>query len=142
MMGMTSFAIGELARESGAKVVTIRYYESIGLMPVPARTTGNYRRYGRNARERLGFIRRCRDLGFTLDQVRDLLQLSSDKLMPCAHVKRIATEHRKAVAEKLADLKRLDQELERLSTSCGGKCVIAECQIIEALSASTYQSTT
>lgn len=129
-----SFGIGDLARESGVKIVTIRYYESIGLMPAATRTTGNYRRYASSARDRLGFIRRCRDLGFTLDQVRELLALASDKLMPCAQVKQIATEHRKEVAKKLADLKRLDRELERLSTACVGKCLIADCQIIEALS--------
>lgn len=133
MTGKTSFGIGDLARDSGVKVVTIRYYEHIGLLPLPARTQGNYRRYGRDARERLGFIRRCRDLGFTLNQVRDLLQLSSDRMLPCAQVKRIATEHRKFVAEKLADLKRLDKELQRLSTSCHGRCVIADCQILVAL---------
>jgi DNA-binding transcriptional MerR regulator len=131
-----SFGIGDLSKESGVKVVTIRYYESIGLMPAPSRSTGNYRRYASSARERLGFIRRCRELGFTLDQIRDLLALASEKSMPCAQVKRIATEHRAAVAEKLAALKRLDRELERLSTSCGGKCVIGDCQIVEALSTS------
>ncbi len=128
------FGIGDLARESGVKVVTIRYYERIGLMPVAARTNGNYRMYGHVARQRLRFIRRCRDLGFTLDQVRDLLRLSSDKMTPCAEVKRIATEHRKAVAEKLADLQRLFFELQRLSTSCRGRGVVADCQIVEALS--------
>lgn len=133
-----SLGIGDLAKDSGVKVVTIRYYENIGLMPPPARSTGNYRRYSIAARQRLAFIRRCRDLGFTLNQVRELLALASEKSMPCAKVKRIATEHRAAVAEKLAALKQLDRELERLSTSCRGKCVIGDCQIIEALSTSGH----
>lgn len=130
----SSFGIGELAAACGVKVVTIRYYERIGLLAAPARSTGNYRRYGAAARERLGFIRRCRDLGFTLDQVRELVRLASDRAKPCGEVKMIATEHRKAVAQKLADLGRLDHELERLSTSCGGECIIGDCEIIDTLS--------
>jgi DNA-binding transcriptional MerR regulator len=131
---MRTVRIGDLARESGVKVVTIRYYEQIGLMPPASRTSGNYRSYGPDARQRLQFIRRCRDLGFTLDQVRELLRLSSDRGMPCAEVKRIAAQHRRAIAAKLKDLQSLLEELRRLTTCCHGKCAIADCQIIEALS--------
>ena len=126
--------IGQLARETGVKVVTIRYYEQIGLMPVPRRTEGNYRTYTLEHCQRLRFIRRCRDLGFTLDQVRDLLRLSSEKTSVCAEVDRIADQHRRAVEEKLADLIRLAAELRRLSACCRGKGLIADCRIIEALS--------
>src|ERR1700675_4362932 len=134
MPSTTPFTIGKLARETGVKVVTIRYYEQIGLMPVAARTDGNYRKYGPEHRRRLHFIRRCRDLGFTLDQVRDLLRLSSEKTQACAEVDRIAEQHRRAVEEKLADLSRLASELRRLSACCRGKGLIADCRIIEALS--------
>ena len=103
-------------------------------MPSVTRTSGNYRSYGDNARQQLQFIRRCRDLGFTLDQVRDLLRLSSDKTMPCAEVKEIAAQHRRAVAVKLKDLQFLLRELRRLTTCCHGKCAIAECRIIGTLS--------
>jgi DNA-binding transcriptional MerR regulator len=126
--------IGQLARETDVKVVTIRYYEQIGLMPVAPRTDGNYRTYSREHRRRLHFIRRCRDLGFTLDQVRDLLRLSSEKTQACAEVDRIAEQHRRTVEEKLADLTRLASELRRLSACCRGKGLIADCRIIEALS--------
>ena len=126
--------IGKLSRETGVKVVTIRYYEQIGLMPVPSRTDGNYRTYGVDHRRRLRFIRRCRDLGFTLDQVRDLLRLSSEKTKACAEVDRIAEQHRRTVEEKLTDLTRLASELSRLSACCRGKGLIADCRIIEALS--------
>jgi len=126
--------IGKLARETGVKVVTIRYYEQIGLMPVTPRTDGNYRTYGLEHRRRLRFIRRCRDLGFTLDQIRDLLRLSSEKTQACAEVDSIAEQHRRAVEEKLADLTRLATELRRLSACCRGKGIIADCRIIEALS--------
>src|SRR5256885_6656738 len=102
--------IGILACETGVKVVTIRYYEQIGLMPVATRTDGNYRTYSLEHRRRLRFIRRCRDLGFTLDQIRDLLRLSSEKTKACAEVNRIADQHRRAVEQKLADLGRLARE--------------------------------
>ena len=133
-MPSTKFTIGKLAGETGVKVVTIRYYEKIGLMPAAPRTDGNYRIYGLEHRRRLHFIRRCRGLGFTLDQVRDLLRLSSEKTQACAEVDRIAEQHRRTVEEKLADLTRLASELRRLSACCRGKGLIADCRIIEALS--------
>jgi DNA-binding transcriptional MerR regulator len=134
MPSTKSLTIGKLSRETGVKVVTIRYYEQIGLMPVPSRTDGNYRTYSVDHRRRLRFIRRCRDLGFTLDQVRDLLRLSSEKTKACAEVDRIAEQHRRTVEEKLADLTRLASELQRLSACCRGKGLVADCRIIEALS--------
>jgi DNA-binding transcriptional MerR regulator len=133
-MPSTKLTIGKLADETGVKVVTIRYYEKIGLMPAAPRTDGNYRIYGLEHRRRLHFIRRCRGLGFTLDQVRDLLRLSSEKTQACAEVDRIAEQHRRTVEEKLADLTRLASELRRLSACCRGKGLIADCRIIEALS--------
>jgi DNA-binding transcriptional MerR regulator len=133
-MPSAKFTIGKLAVETGVKVVTIRYYEKIGLMPAAPRTDGNYRMYGLEHRRRLHFIRRCRGLGFTLDQVRDLLRLSSEKTQACAEVDRIAEQHRRTVEEKLADLTRLASELRRLSACCRGKGLIADCRIIEALS--------
>jgi len=134
MQSTKPLTIGNLARETGVKVVTIRYYEQIGLMPVARRTDGNYRTYSLEHLRRLRFIRRCRDLGFTLDQVRDLLRLSSEKTDACAEVDRIAEQHCRTVEEKLADLTRLASELRRLSACCRGKGLIADCRIIEALS--------
>jgi DNA-binding transcriptional MerR regulator len=134
MASMTKLTIGKLAGETGVKVVTIRYYEQIGLMPVARRTDGNYRIYSSDHLRRLYFIRRCRDLGFTLDQIRDLLRLSSVKTQACAEVDRIADQHRRTIEKKLADLTRLANELRRLSACCRGKGIIADCRIIEALS--------
>lgn len=128
------FSIGELAKKSGVKVVTIRYYEQIGLLPTPARTEGNYRAYNREHASRLSFIRRCRDLGFPLDQVRDLLRLSSEDAPSCEEVCRLAAEHLQSIEEKVADLERLAAELRRMSASCSGSLPISECRIIEALS--------
>ena len=127
-----SFSIGDLARRTGTKVETIRYYERIGLLPAPARTEGNYRRYAARHLERLSFIRRGRDLGFSLDEVRALLRLADDRAQPCAEVDRIARLHLTEVERKLADLAALRAELKQLIEQCGHG-TIAECRIIEAL---------
>jgi DNA-binding transcriptional MerR regulator len=125
-----------LAKAAGTKVVTVRYYEQIGLLPLPSRTAGNYRTYRNEHVRRLRFIRRCRDLGFTLDQIRDLLRLSSRRDAECADVDRITAQHLIEIEQKIADLKRLARELRRLNNCCQGKGIIADCRIIEALSPS------
>jgi DNA-binding transcriptional MerR regulator len=126
--------IGDLAKQTGVKVVTIRYYEQIGVLPGAKRTSGNYRSYGADHVRRLRFVRRCRDLGFSLDQVRDLLRLSAENGPSCAEVCEMADRQRKAVEDKIADLKRLASELRRMGASCNGRRAMAECRIIEALS--------
>jgi DNA-binding transcriptional MerR regulator len=126
--------IGELAKETGTKVVTVRYYEQAGLLPVPPRTAANYRAYGADHLHRLRFIRRCRDLGFTLDQVRDLLRMSSQEDQPCAEVNRISAEHLTEIERKIADLTRLAKELRRINGRCQGSGLVADCRIVEALS--------
>jgi Cu(I)-responsive transcriptional regulator len=126
------FRIGELARLTGTKVETIRYYERLGLLLPPARTGGNYRAYTRSHLERLSFVRRGRDLGFSLDEVRELLRLSDDRSQSCAEVDRIARVHLAEVERKLADLKALGAELRQLVEQCQHGTV-AECRIIEAL---------
>lgn len=126
-------SIGELAKKSGVKVVTIRYYEQIGLLATPARTEGNYRTYNREHASRLGFIRRCRDLGFPLNQVRDLLRLASEDAPSCEEVCILAAGHLQSIEQKVADLKRLAAELRRMSASCSGSLPMSECRIIEAL---------
>jgi len=131
-MNVSTFSIGELAQQTGTKIETIRYYERIGLLPHPARTAGNYRAYARPHLERLSFIRRGRDLGFSLDEVRELLRLSDDRGQSCADVDRIARLHLTEVERKLADLKALRTELRQLVDHCRHG-TIAECRIIEAL---------
>lgn len=124
--------IGDLGKATRTKVETIRYYERIGLLPSPARTSGNYRSYGDRELGRLSFIRRARDLGFSLDQVRTLLSLSDDRDQDCGSVDRIARAHLGEVERKLADLEALRRELRALIDSCDGGSV-AQCRIIEAL---------
>lgn len=124
--------IGELARATGTKVETIRFYESEGLIPAPARTSGNYRDYDQRHLDRLSFIRRSRDLGFTLDQVRLLLRLADNEQRPCDEVDAIATEQLEQVDRKIADLRALRAELSGLISQCQ-QGTIAECRILEAL---------
>ena len=124
--------IGELATATSTKVETVRYYEKIGLLPPPARTVSNYRSYGSEHLARLSFIRRARDLGFTLDSVRDLLDLSDQKNGSCDAVDLIATSHLESIERKIADLSALQGELSRVLRSCR-KGTIAECKIIESL---------
>ncbi len=125
--------IGDLSRETGTKVVTIRYYEKIGLLPVPGRSAGNYRTYGSRALDRLRFIRRCRALGFSLDQVRELLDLSSEDARPCHEVDEITAAHLAEVEGKIADLQALARELRRISSRCNGGGTIANCRILDAI---------
>lgn len=124
--------IGDLGKATGTKAETIRYYERIGLLPKPPRTSGNYRDYGQAELGRLSFIRRARDLGFSLDQVRALLGLSDDRTRDCAEIDRIAEAHLLEVDRKLADLTALRRELKAVIDSCEGGSV-ADCRIIEAL---------
>ena len=124
--------IGRLAREGGCKVQTIRYYEQIGLMPAPARTEGNQRRYGPRHAQRLAFIRHGRELGFPLDAVRELLSLSDDADRSCVAADAIARDHLVAVERRLARLTALKTELERMIEQCRGGS-IADCRVIEVL---------
>lgn len=134
-MNARILTIGHLARETGTKVETVRFYEKSGLLPTPSRTEGNYRSYDAAHLNRLSFIRRARDLGFSLDQVRALLALSDDRNQSCSAVDTVAKEHRAEVERKIADLQSLKDELDRMIDQCG--CgVVADCRIIESLSRS------
>jgi len=125
-------SIGRLAKETGSKVQTIRYYEDIGLLPAPPRTAGNHRVYDERHVRRLSFIRHSRELGFSLDAIREMLTLSDLPDRPCETVDRIAQIHLDEVMEKIARLTSLKTELERMISRCkGGR--ISECRIIEVL---------
>ena len=124
--------IGELARATATKPETIRYYERIGLLPSPRRTGGNYRDYSGADVCRLAFARRARGLGFSIDQIRTLLDLADRKDESCEAVDAIARARLEDVKRKLADLSALRRELEALIEQCGHG-TIAECRIVEAL---------
>lgn len=129
-----SLVIGELAARTGTTPETIRYYERVGVLPAPARQGGGrYRRYVAADVERLSFVRRARALGFSLDEVRELLELADQPNRPCAEVDQLARAHLAAVDEKLEQLVALQGELQRLITACEGGSSVAECRILGAL---------
>jgi DNA-binding transcriptional MerR regulator len=124
--------IGDLAAATATKTETIRYYERIGLLPTPERTSGNYRAYGPRHLDRLSFIRHARELGFSIEAIRDLSRLADQPEQPCDAADRIARTHLHEVERRLARLAALKAELERMLTRCeGGR--IAECRVIEVL---------
>ncbi|GGF05532.1 MerR family transcriptional regulator [Aliidongia dinghuensis] len=135
MVERVDMNIAAVARATGIKVETIRWYESVGLIPSPDRSAGNYRVYRNEHVERLAFIKRSRDLGFTLREVRALLDLADHPQRDCAEVDRIARLHLVEVERKAAHLERLAGELRRIIDSCNGGNV-ADCRIVESLSAS------
>lgn len=132
-MAADRLTIGQLARQSGCKIPTIRYYERIGLMPEPKRTKGNQRIYQDHHVQRLTFIRHGRELGFTLDDIKDLLRLSEHPDAPCDQADAIARRHLNSVRERIRRLKLLEGELARMTAHCGSRAV-AECRVIEILS--------
>ncbi len=129
------FTIGDLARQTGVTAETIRYYEREGVVPPAAREgAGRYRRYSPADADRLRFIHRARDLGFSLDEVRELLALAGgDPGRSCADVNRIARAHAAQVARKIAQLTALQSELETVISSCSGVVPVSDCRILEAL---------
>jgi MerR family transcriptional regulator, mercuric resistance operon regulatory protein len=124
--------IGGLSRDTGVNIETIRYYERIGLLPPPPRSDGGHRLYDDGHRQRLVFIRRSRQLGFSLDEVRDLLGLARGHELTCAEVKTMTEQHVGDIRRKVKDLKKLERVLTDLAAQCHGKKV-PHCPILEAL---------
>ena len=127
--------IGELAAQAGVTAEAVRYYEREGVVPRAAREgPGRYREYGSADVERLRFIRRARDLGFSLDEVRELLAMADGNPgRPCTDVNRIARAHLEQVDAKLAQLAALRAELDRVINACDGVVSVANCRILGAL---------
>jgi len=115
-----TLSIGELGRRTGTKVETIRYYERIGLLAAPARTEGNYRAYGKAELNRLSFIRRARDLGFSVAEIGDLLSLWRNESRQSAEVKQMAQGHINGLQKKIKDLKEMAHSLTMLVNACHG----------------------
>ncbi len=125
-------SIGTMARRTGTKVQTIRYYEQIGLMPEPGRTEGGQRRYSDAELDRLAFIRHSRELGFSLEAIRELLDLSDSPERSCAQVDAVAQRQLREVEARLARLGALRTELRRMISECHTDRV-ADCRILEVL---------
>jgi MerR family mercuric resistance operon transcriptional regulator len=126
------FGIGELSCRSGVNIETIRYYEKIGLLPTPPRTEGGHRVYPDSHFRRLVFIRRSRKLGFTLNEIRNLLSLV-DGGCTCGEVQEAALAHLKDIRRKIADLRRMERTLAEMAASCEGGAAPA-CPIVDVLS--------
>lgn len=131
-MALENLTIGDLAHDAGCTVQIIRHYEKIGLLPEPRRTSGNRRIYSEDQASRLQFIRHSRELGFSLDDIRQLLSFSDQPDQSCGTVDTIARQHLRSVQERMARLRSMERELKRMIQQCGGG-VVAECRIIEVL---------
>lgn len=125
------YTIGQLAREAGVNVETIRYYERRGLLQRPRKPARGYRLYGDEMLARLRFIRRAKRLGFALDEIGQLMELSRAQ---CADVENLAGRKLAEVRAQLADLRRLEGAIEALVRSCRGSSAAQDCPIIATLS--------
>lgn len=125
--------IGDLAAATNTSVESIRYYEREGLLPVPARTEGNYRAYDDAHAQRLQFIRRCRALDMTLDEVRALLRFIDAPQGDCAGVNALLDEHLGHVRQRIAELRRLERELQQLRAMCDAPRAADDCGILRGL---------
>ena len=131
------FTIGVVSKRSGVKIETIRYYEQEGLLPEPPRSEGGHRQYDERQLRRLTFVRRSRELGFSVEQVRSLLALVDDKTHTCAQVKDLTLEHLADVRKKIADLQTIQGVLHEMASHCEGG-LVPDCPIIDEL----YEATT
>ncbi|MBL0373865.1 helix-turn-helix domain-containing protein [Rhizobium sp. KVB221] len=127
-----NFSIGQLSLKTGVKVPTIRFYEQIGLVAAPPRTEGNQRRYGQPEVDRLNFIRNARELGFEVDDIRELLDMAAEPQASCHQADSIAMNHLREVDQRIARLQALREELARMIKECGHGH-ICDCRIISVL---------
>ncbi len=129
--------IGDLSKLTQTSVETIRYYEREGLLPEPDRTDGNYRIYGEAHAERLAFIRHCRGLDMTLDEIRQLLRFKDDPASDCGDVNALLDAHIGHVADRIRELRALEKQLKRLRERCCEAQLAANCGILGELSRPT-----
>jgi MerR family transcriptional regulator, copper efflux regulator len=130
---MTGIRIGRLAERAGVNIDTIRYYERNGLLPAPTRRPSGYREYSPADVERLMFIRRSKELGFTLAEIADLLSMTADRSRDMQGVLRKAEERLAQVELRIAQLKRVRDGLKKLISACPGQGELAQCPIVTAL---------
>jgi len=124
--------IGGLSTGAAVNIETVRYYERVGLLPTPRRTAGGHRLYGPEHVMRLTFVRRARELGFTLEEIRALLRLADEEQPSCSKVRVVASGHLEDVRAKIADLKRMERALSETVARCarGNR---PECPLLEVL---------
>ncbi len=134
-MGDPTLTTGRLAKRTGVGIETIRYYERMGLLPAPARSGSGYRRFPADAVDRLRFIRQAKGLGFSLQEIQDLLSLRIDPEASCAEVRRRAEAKIGEIRKRVRGLQRMSAALERLAEACEGRGPTFACPILEALEA-------
>ena len=133
-MKTQNFTIGQLANKVGCKVETVHYYEKAKLLPEPPRTEGGHRIYNLTFVKRLNFIRRCRSLGFSVEQVKDLLKFIDEPDHYCGEIKGMAMLQAREVQKKIDDLQRLKGALNEMVSKCKGEgFTIDNCPIIDSL---------
>lgn len=130
---MESFKTGELAKRAAVNVETLRFYERKGLLPVPPRRESGYREYPEESVARIRFIKRAQELGFSLDEIQELLSLRVRSDTPCAEVKRRAEKKIAEVRRKIEDLRAIESALDKLTASCSGRGPVGRCPILENL---------
>ena len=135
-----SLTIGAVAKRAGVAIDTIRYYEREGLLPEPLRRASGYRSYNESIISRLRFIRRAKDLGFTLEEIRDLLALSADQHRGVKEVKQRAEQRLASIDARIAELMRVRKGLEQLIEACPGHGNPEQCPILRALSDEDVQA--
>jgi len=126
------YSIGQISKLTGVKVPTIRYYENMGLLPNAGRTAGNQRRYDRAGLDRLAFIKHGRDLGLSIEMIKDLIVLGQDTALPCEKAHQIASQHAAAIRQRIVKLQTLEAELQRIETACDAGTV-GTCLVLAAL---------
>lgn len=122
MQRFNEMTIGSLARQAGCSVPTVRYYEEIGLLPRAARRNGGHRIYADADLRRLTFIRRCRDLGFAIDQVKDIVSLAEQREQDCTAARDLAAQQLDDVRHKLRELRALERNLKQIVDDCTVQC--------------------
>ena len=130
---MNALTVGQLTQKAHIHIETVRYYEKLGLMPVPRKNTSGYRQYSEHDVTRLAFIKHAQELGFSLKEIRELLSLRVSSKMSCSDVKKKAEAKIQDIAKKIKTLQRMQQALEKLTRECDGRGPVGECPILEAL---------
>lgn len=128
----SGYAIGEMSRRTEVNIETIRYYERIGVLPRPDRTEGGNRQYNYDQLKRLFFIKRCRGLGFSLDEIRSLLEMVDRRDFTCNDVHTMTIDHLSSVRKKLQDLTKLERALTKMAAECS-RGDVPECPVIDTL---------
>lgn len=130
---MSSLTIGTVARQAGVGVETVRFYEREGMIDEPPRRTSGYRQYPPEAVARIRFVRRAKELGFTLKEIKELLLLRASPGSRCADVRQRAQAKIEDIQQRVGDLQKMEKALKRLMAACSGRGPVTECPILEAL---------